>query len=109
MSTSDDTMRRAASAPFFTAGQGARRPPLARSSPHVDDQRLQTGGWDEAKNLSDTEGSPCTPSQVEAIFFAALNEKTAAARADYLARACGDNATLRLARGTAPDRPSGSG
>ena len=51
---------------------------------------------DEAKNLSDTEGSPCTPSQVEAIFFAALNEKTAAARADYLARACGDNATLRL-------------
>ena len=51
---------------------------------------------DEAKNLSDTEGSPCTPSQVEAIFFAALNEKTAAARADYLARACGDNAKLRL-------------
>ena len=39
--------------------------------------------------------SPCTPSQVEAIFFAALNEKTAAARADYLARACGDNAKLR--------------
>ena len=52
---------------------------------------------DEAKNLSDAkgEGSPCTPSQVEAIFFAALNEKTAAARADYLARACGDNAKLR--------------
>ena len=34
---------------------------------------------DETKNLSDSEGSPCTPSQVEAIFFAALNEKTAAA------------------------------
>jgi hypothetical protein len=52
---------------------------------------------DEAKNLSDVkgEGSPFTPSQVEAIFFAALNEKTAAARADYLARACGDNAKLR--------------
>ena len=50
---------------------------------------------DEAKNLSDAKGSPCTPSQVEAIFFAALNEKTAAARADYLARACGDNAKLR--------------
>ena len=52
---------------------------------------------DEAKNLSDTEGSPCTPSEVEAIFFAALNEKTASARADYLARACGDNAKLCLA------------
>jgi eukaryotic-like serine/threonine-protein kinase len=51
---------------------------------------------DEAKSLSDIKGSPCTPSQVEAIFFAALNEKTAAARADYLARACGDNAMLRL-------------
>ena len=51
---------------------------------------------DETQNLSDAEGPPCTPSQVEAIFFAALNEKTAAARADYLARACGDNATLRL-------------
>jgi serine/threonine protein kinase len=50
---------------------------------------------DETKNLADTECSPCTPSQVEAIFFAALNEKTAA-RADYLARACGANATLRL-------------
>ncbi len=52
---------------------------------------------DEAKNLSDAKGeeSPCTPSQVEAIFFAALNEKTAAARADCLARACGDNAKLR--------------
>ena len=50
------------------------------------------------KTSSDAEGegSPWTPSQVEAIFFAALNEKTAAARADYLARACGDNATLRL-------------
>src|SRR4051812_45976790 len=51
---------------------------------------------DEAKNLSDTKGSPCAPSQVEAIFFAALDQKTAAARADYLARACGDNAKLRL-------------
>ena len=51
---------------------------------------------DEAKNLSDTKGSPCTPSQVEEIFFAALNEETAAARADYLARACGDDAKLRL-------------
>jgi serine/threonine protein kinase len=29
-------------------------------------------------------------------FFAALNEKTAAARANYLAHACGDNAKLRL-------------
>ena len=52
---------------------------------------------DEAKNLSDAEGSPCTPSQVEAIFFAALNEKTAAARADYLARACGDDASCAFA------------
>ena len=51
---------------------------------------------DETQKLSDSEGPLCTPSQVEAIFFAALNEKTAAARADYLARACGDNATLRL-------------
>ena len=50
---------------------------------------------DETKNLSDAEGPPRTPSQVEAIFFAALNEKTAAARADSLARACGDNAKLR--------------
>jgi serine/threonine protein kinase/formylglycine-generating enzyme required for sulfatase activity len=51
---------------------------------------------DEAKNLSDAEGSPCTPSQVEAIFFAALSEATEAARADYLARACGGDAALRL-------------
>ncbi len=65
--------------------EGSRQPALGSGS-----------SSDEAKNLSDTEGSPCTPSQVEAIFFAALNEKTAAARADYLARACGDNATLRL-------------
>jgi hypothetical protein len=52
---------------------------------------------DETKNLSDAkgEGSAWTPSQVEAIFFAALNEKTAAARADCLARACSDNAKLR--------------
>jgi serine/threonine protein kinase len=52
---------------------------------------------DEAKNLSDAkgEGAPFTPSQVEAVFFAALNEKTAAARADYLARTCGENAKLR--------------
>ena len=33
-----------------------------------------------------------TPSQVEAISFAALDKKTAAERADYLARACGDDA-----------------
>ena len=65
--------------------EGSRQPALGSGS-----------SSDETKNLSDTEGSPCTPSQVEAIFFAALNEKTAAARADYLARACGDNATLRL-------------
>jgi len=51
---------------------------------------------DEAKNLSDAEGSPCTPSQVEAIFFAALSETTEAARADYLARACGGDVALRL-------------
>jgi hypothetical protein len=52
---------------------------------------------DETKNLSDAkgEGSARTPSQVEAIFFATLNEKTAAARADCLARACSDNAKLR--------------
>ena len=52
---------------------------------------------DETRNLSDAkgEGSAWTPSQVEPIFLAALNEKTAAARADFLARACGDNATLR--------------
>ena len=37
-----------------------------------------------------------TPSQVEEIFFAALDKKTAAERADYLARACGDDADLRL-------------
>ena len=65
--------------------EGSRQPALGSGS-----------SSDETKNLSDTEGPPCTPSQVEAIFFAALNEKTAAARADYLARACGDNATLRL-------------
>jgi eukaryotic-like serine/threonine-protein kinase len=35
------------------------------------------------------------PSQVEAIFFAALDQKTAAERADYLARACGDESELR--------------
>ena len=64
---------------------------------------------DEAKNLADTEGSPFTSSQVEAIFFAALNERTAAERADYLARACGDNAKLRIARGTASESPSASG
>ena len=37
-----------------------------------------------------------TQSQVEAIFFAALDKKTAAERADFLARACGDDAELRL-------------
>ncbi len=36
------------------------------------------------------------PSQVEAIFFGALDKKTAAERADYLARACGGDAELRL-------------
>ena len=81
--------------------------------PETEDSRQPAPGSgsssDETKNLSDTEGPLCTPSQVEAIFFAALNEKTAAARADYLARACGDNAKLRLARGTAPDRPSPGG
>src|ERR1700733_1245649 len=51
---------------------------------------------DETKNLSDAEASPCTPSQVEAIFFAALSETTEAARADYLARACGGDVALRL-------------
>ena len=51
---------------------------------------------DETKNLSDSEGSAWTTSQVEAIFFAALNEKTTAARADYLAGECGDDAKLRL-------------
>ena len=37
-----------------------------------------------------------TPSQLEAIFFAALDKKTAAERADYLAHACGDDAELSL-------------
>jgi serine/threonine protein kinase len=36
-----------------------------------------------------------TPSQVEAIFFAALGKQTAEERADYLARACVDDAELR--------------
>ena len=47
--------------------------------------------------MSDARGeeSAWTPSQVEAIFSAALIEKTAAERADYLARARGDNAKLR--------------
>jgi eukaryotic-like serine/threonine-protein kinase len=35
------------------------------------------------------------PSQVEAIFFAALGEKTPAERAVYLDRACGDDVALR--------------
>ena len=35
------------------------------------------------------------PSQVEAIFFAALEEKITAERADYLDRACGEDAELR--------------
>ena len=78
--------------------EGSRQPALGSGS-----------SSDETKNLSDTEGPPCTPSQVEAIFFAALNEKTAAARADYLARACGDNANVAPARGTAPDSPSAGG
>src|SRR6516165_7028300 len=69
----------------LSEAKGSRQPALGSGS-----------SSDEAKNLSNTKGSPCTPSQVEAIFFAALNEKTASARADYLARACGDNANLRL-------------
>ena len=36
-----------------------------------------------------------TPSQVESIFFAALDKKTTAERADYLDDACGDDAELR--------------
>ena len=63
--------------------EGSRQPALGSGS-----------SSDEAKNLSDTEGSLCTPSQVEAIFFAALNEKTAE-RADYLDHACGGDAALR--------------
>jgi hypothetical protein len=35
-------------------------------------------------------------SQVESIFFAALEKKTGAERADYLDRACGGDAALRL-------------
>ena len=37
-----------------------------------------------------------SPSQVESIFFAALEKKTAAERADYLDQACGADAALRL-------------
>ena len=37
-----------------------------------------------------------TPSQVESIFFAALEKQTAKERAGYLDRACGDDAALRL-------------
>ena len=36
-----------------------------------------------------------SPSQVETIFFAALEKKTAEERADYLDRACGSDAALR--------------
>jgi hypothetical protein len=38
----------------------------------------------------------CSPSRVESIFFAALEKKTAAERADYLDQACGGDAPLRL-------------
>ena len=51
---------------------------------------------DEAKTFSEAKGSPITPSQVEAIFFAALEKKTAVERADYLEQACGSDAALRL-------------
>ena len=37
-----------------------------------------------------------TPALVESIFFAALEKKTAAERADYLDAACGADAVLRL-------------
>ena len=37
-----------------------------------------------------------SPSRVESIFFAALEKKTAAERADYLDQACGADAALRL-------------
>lgn len=37
-----------------------------------------------------------SPSRVEAIFFTALEQKTAAERADYLDQACGSDAALRL-------------
>ena len=39
-----------------------------------------------------------TPSQVEAIFFAALGNKTTAERADYLDYACCGDAELRRGR-----------
>jgi eukaryotic-like serine/threonine-protein kinase len=38
----------------------------------------------------------CSPSRVEAIFFTALEKKTAAERADYLEHACGSDSSLRL-------------
>jgi len=38
----------------------------------------------------------CSSSQVESIFFTALEKKTAAERADYLDQACGDDDALRL-------------
>ena len=37
-----------------------------------------------------------SPAQVESIFFAALEKKTAKERADYLDHACGADAALRL-------------
>ena len=37
-----------------------------------------------------------SPSRVESIFFAALEKKMAAERADYLDEACGADAALRL-------------
>ena len=40
--------------------------------------------------------SMSTPALVESIFFAALEKKTAAERADYLDAACGADAVLRL-------------
>ncbi len=48
------------------------------------------------KTCSDAKGSPFTPSQVESIFSAALEKKTAVERADYLEQACGSDAALRL-------------